>query len=138
MADKWSDFEPRTKVRWMTPVFVKAGIIVAKRGRSLKVQFEGELRPTVIPNARWYHEAALRRDPENSLVVLTKEASNPSAQPRGDHSEVVWIEEAASLHGLPQKRLRVLLRSGKVKGDKSQGRWRVDLVSLSRWMADRG
>lgn len=122
----------------MTPAFVKYGKIVSKKGPSIRAQFDGERRTTVIPDARWYYCQHKLGDKENSLVVWDGPGGH-SIDLRPDTDGETWLpaSDAAHTFGVKVKDLRRWLRSGKVKGHQRQGLWVVDAQSLGQFMADR-
>lgn len=122
----------------MTPSFVKYGEIVGVAKRDLKVQFDGESRPTAIPNAKWYYVQHKLGDKENGLSVWDGPGGH-SIDLRPDTDGEHWLPAAEAAHafGVKVKDLRRWLRAGKVKGHQRQGLWVVDAQSLGQWMADR-
>lgn len=124
------------RIRWVTPTFVKYGEIKAKRKRSLRVQFDGESRTTVIPDALWYYCQHKVGDKENGLAVWEGEAKPMTPTPNA-HDRYLPAAEVAHSHGVSPKDLRRWLRSGKVHGYQEMGLWLVDEQSLGRFLADR-
>lgn len=142
----WSDLGRGSTVRWRTPTFLKHGTVVERKGRSLRVRFDGDHRDTVIPDARWYFaqsktartEAELDRM-ESSLVAWKGAAPKHQVDLQPDATGDDWLTsgEASKLHGVSPKDLRRWLRSGKVQGHQRSGAWIVSAVSLSQHLSER-
>lgn len=133
----WSDVQIGERVRWLTPTFVKFGKIMSKKGRAMRVQFDRDPRPTVIPDAKWYFVQHKLGDKENGLVVWDGDVKAAQPLPNA-HDRYVTAAEASHTFGVTVKELRRWLRAGKVHGYQELGLWMVDEQSLGRWMADRG
>jgi hypothetical protein len=137
----WYDVEPGMRVRFTTPKFVKRGTLVAKKKASAKVRFDGEARDTVLPDARHYYAMAKGGHENNewTLVVIEDNGSRELVSKELPTEEEEWITpaEAATLHGISPKRLRTLLRSGRIKGKQKGlgGSWLVDSASVERWLS---
>lgn len=129
----WSDLHPGLRVRWVTPAFAKRGVIQRVKGRSMVVLFDGHLKATVIPDARWYFAEAKNRNPEESLVVL--EGRGPTrVRERGEGSSegAMSPAEAAALLGTDPKNIRRMIRSGKLPARQEGGRWVLDRADVKR------
>lgn len=135
----WSDLAEGQRVRFLTPRFLKLGTVVAKgKSRSLKIQFDGEPRPTVLPDARWYWAQGKVPSAEESLVAWVGEIDPvPERGPDLDADDLMPVSQACELFGVKPKDLRRWLRSGKVAGGQRQGLWLVDAGSLGRHLSER-
>lgn len=133
----WSEVDVGARMRWMTPTFVKYGKVVSKKGRSVRMKFDGESKTTVIPDALWYYCQYKAGDKENSLVVW--DGPTKDAPPLPDNAHDIWqpAAQAAADFGIKVKDLRRWLRSGKVQGHQRTGLWEVNVVSLGRFLSER-
>lgn len=135
----WSDYYEGCRVRFKTPNFVKIGTVLKRKGASMRIQFDGEAKDTVLPDARHY---ALRykAGDRDEYLVMVKGADAPTKTEtlEDEGTDLVDVPHAANLFGVAQKDLRRWLRSGKVKGHQAQdGRWRIEYAALSRFLSNR-
>lgn len=144
----WSDVDKGERVLWWIGDHVKIGTVLARKGISLKVHFDGDIRPTNIPNARSYFAAHRMGKKHESLYCVKptmrikgrtpkepKKKSRPASTLDGD---LIRSSEAVHTYGITGKELRRLLRNGKVLGLQEEGHWKVDATSLGRYLSNRG
>lgn len=137
----WSDVHAKMKCRWATPRFIKHGIILSRKDRSLTVQFWSEERPTVIPDARWYFVQAKMHGPdaEEHLVIvdefddieLQREDRRAELDDYNAHELIITVNQACELLQMDPKQLRRHIRRGTITASKNiEGQWlmRRDLL----------
>lgn len=140
LAKEWDAVEPGDRVRWATPRFIKIGTVITRRGRSMKVAFDGEYRDTILPDGQWYFEQWLyHHNKEEHLVVVR--APNPTRTKLKEPEvgvDMMNVREAAVLFGVSAKDIRRWLRAGRVIGGRANDQtWQVDSVSLGQHLAKR-
>ena len=134
----WSDVQPGNFVRWRTPRFIKYGVVLTHKDRSITFQCADENRPVVIPDARWYFvEGKMKgHDAEESFFVIDELPAGSqvvmSEPPRlTAHDLIITVPEACELIRMDPKQFRRHIRRGVITASKSQdGRWllRRDLL----------
>lgn len=145
----WSEVDKGDRVAWWIGPNFKLGTVLRKKGISLRVHFDGETRPTNIPNARTFFVSHRMGKKEQNLYCVRqslrikgkfpagkKQRSNGRA-PDALDGDLIRSSEAVRLYGVGGKELRRLLRSNKVLGRQEDGRWMVDATSLGRYLANR-
>lgn len=109
-------------IQLLTPNFLKRGEILLKRGRSLLVLWQGHPTPTAIPDAAHYFDLAQ----PSEWAILKVPRERRLAPP----SKVASVAQTASLLGTDAKTVRRLLRAGKLRGRRVDGRWVADASSI--------
>lgn len=146
----WSYVAKGDRVLWWIGPNLKVGTVMVKKGISMRVLFDGDVRPTNIPNARtFWVQHRLGKKEQNLYCVrpsLRIKGKTPGALRKtkevklADHTfdgDLINSSEAVKLYGIGGKELRRLLRNGKVLGRQADGRWLVDATSLGRYLSNR-
>lgn len=142
----WSDISPGDPVRWATPRFIKYGVVLARKGRSITFQCADEPRPVVIPDARWYYFQFKMYgvEAEECLCILRELPAGPSVRtPKlvDDSSDdpMLSVNQACEILGMDPKQLRRYIRRGLVTATKNRdGQWQLQRELLMSLAAKRG
>lgn len=144
----WSDIQVGYFVRWATPRFVKYGHVKKVDNRSMIVSFLDSLKPTVLPDAKWYFVRGKENpEAEEHLVVI-----DYKQWWHGDHTEwqpiveghplvaeTISVNEACELLKMDPKQMRRLIRRGTIPAYKDQNdTWRVYRTNLMEISAKHG
>jgi len=114
---------PGDWVEWHLPgVFLRQGRVVRAEGVSLEIQFLGRDEPTVIPVLEYAAgELRLIKEPPKATLIDEAQAAN-----------MMTPDRAAAILGVDLKRLRAMLRDGRLKGRQVNGKWiEVDRDSVA-------
>lgn len=131
----WSEIVPGTRIRWVTPAFVRRGTVISREQRSVVAQFDGLDKKTTIPDAKWYFIEWRHGRTDEHLVSISTPAPKyrrVKSEKRGKPSDaLITPAEAAAILGTDSKTIRRKLRSGSIKGERTDsGSWLVDRRSL--------
>lgn len=130
----WADIPEGGWIRMATPAWVRRGQIVRKKGRGLKVRWIGFDRDITIPDARWYvaqykggnrqeYIVSIDKPRAESKVTAAKRKRIIVQDDAFDDDTLISLEAAAGKLGVDKKRVRAMLRSGKLQGVQQGGRW---------------
>ena len=109
-------------VRWTMPEFVREGRIVKEVGPSVVVHFLGFDQPQVFPmGIKDYLNASSSSPHRMEYIPRPSKATEIEQAPEGD---MMPLSKAAAILGTTPKRVRALLREGKLTGRQEDGRWR--------------
>lgn len=138
----WSNVQVGHFVRWSTPRFVKYGVVLNVKGNSMVIQFNGDDRATVIPDARWYY-AIGKLDPnaEEHLVVLQAKPARLSPiihKVKQGHTAWITVQAASEMINMDPKQLRRYIRRGTIPATKDEDRWKIDGEALKALAAKNG
>lgn len=146
MADQiidkaWSDVSPRDFVRWVTPRFVKYGVIIRKAGNSLLLDILDEDRPRALPDGRWYYaqfkmhgtgtdEYLCVIDAIPDGVAIDHLFQSLTVNEAGQSVEGLTVNEACEMIRMDPKQLRRHIRRGTIPATKHDDRWVIDGEAL--------
>ena len=122
MTDVINPFLAGQWIQWQTDHAVKRGQVVLSLGPSIIVKWLGggeQVFPLVWPYLGQSIDARMSviEEPEEALRIERDEAHGRMS-----------VRRAASILGITPKRVRAMLRSGQLKGVRSDGKWtQVDL-----------
>lgn len=110
-------------IRWVTPEIQREGQIVLSDYPSLVIEWLGVDEPQVFPWGQIHFEGAadmeIVPEPPRAAQVRQQKASG-----------VMGIAAAAAALGTTPKRIRQMLRDGKLEGRREAGRW-VEVYGVS-------
>lgn len=99
----------------LPPDFVRRGRVVHVNGFSMTVRWVGDDEEKVLPWAGYYLE--------NGWLELVEAPADALQLPASGASGLVEVAQAAAMLGMTTKQVRAMLRSGKLRGERSDGRW---------------
>lgn len=106
-------------VRWTTTEHVYEGQVLDVQGQSVVIQWLGRDLPQVFPLSEQYFPPR-----GTGLQVIDKPRSADRVE-RDRKAGKMSIKRAASLLGVEPKRIRAMLRSGSIRGERVDGKWAV-------------
>jgi excisionase family DNA binding protein len=89
----------------------------------MTVLFDNHEQPTVIPDAKWYFvEGKLCNMNEHLVKINTPPPKKPKLTKKAK-GKLVTPAQAADILGCDQKKIRRMIRSGKLPARREGGRW---------------
>ena len=142
--EAWSNIGQNNTIRWVTPRFVKYGRVLARKGRSMRVQFFDEPNERAIPDAKWYFgQWKMFGDEaeEHLCVVEYQPTMRGSTIPPAEFAQDNWLNvtDVAELLNWDEKRVRRYIRRGHIPAHKDNySRWVVSRERLRDLAAKHG
>lgn len=128
-------------MRWVTPRFVKYGVILSRKDRSLSIDILDEDRPRVLPDGRWYYSqfkihgtntdeylAVIDAIPEGTTIDHLFRSLTVNDE--GQSVEALTVNEACEMIRMDPKQLRRHIRRGTIPATKHDDRWLIDGEAL--------
>lgn len=106
-------------IRWSTDWHVREGRVTMVAGPSMRVRFLGDAEDTVFPWGFVYMDGAWG---DSSMQVIARPRGALEMERRVD-AGMMGVREAAAALGTTPKRVRALLRSGALQGERRDGQW---------------
>jgi hypothetical protein len=113
-------------IRWVTEWRAREGRVTLVNGPSMRVRFLGDADETVFPWGFIYFDGEWG---DSTMQVIERPRGAVEMERRVD-SGMMGVREAAAALGTTSKRVRALLRSGALEGERRDGQW-VEVASAS-------
>lgn len=106
-------------VRWVTSSFGREGRVVSASWPSFTVKWLGVDEPQVFPLGYLY----FTNEQSSMSMELIKKPAKIAAKVSTPSGGAMTPAQAAAALGIDQRKLRIKLRSGKIRGIQENGRW---------------
>jgi hypothetical protein len=100
----------------LPPDFVRRGKVVSVDGFSMTVRWPGDDRDRVLPWAGYYIEVGW-------LELVEAPPVEQQAGMRQEAPGLLEVAQVAAMLGTTSKHVRAMLRSGKLEGERKEGKW---------------
>lgn len=119
MDDMTNPFTAGDWILWQTDHTAKRGQVVRSEGPSIVVKWLGgeeQVFPLVWPYTHRSNDARME------VIERPEEASRIA---KDEHHGVMTVRRAAAVLGTTPKRIRAMLREGKLQGTREGGKWKT-------------